>query len=195
MAYGDVKENFGKGVLNKCWYYIELCNVFFSERNGEAIDKLRQSLIRYTIIRPWPLPENSEPDTFMVRFFAKEHADFYFYLGLGQGLELGLHLSEQEEARFDLEGEIKANCLSRASKASEEELRKKTLAARSDVIDYLEAMGDVDKRSIIQETGASSELIDGVLRSLKKKGLLVVNKRNQVVNFNSQAARKLLLED
>lgn len=56
-------------------------------------------------------------------------------------------------------------------------------------------MGDVDKRSIIQETGASSELIDGVLRSLKKKGLLVVNKRNQVVNFNSQAARKLLLED
>ena len=71
----------------------------------------------------------------------------------------------------------------------------KSLAARADVIDYLEAMGDVDKQSIIRETGANAELIDGVLRSLKKNGILRVNKRNQVVNFNGEAARRLLLED
>ena len=58
---------------------------------------------------------------------------------------------------------------------SKEELdkrREKNLAARADVIDCLEAMGDVDKQSIIRETGANVELIDGritylsVLRSV-----------------------------
>ena len=53
----------------------------------------------------------------------------------------------------------------------------------------------MDKQSIIRETGANAELIDGVLRSLKKNGILRVNKRNQVVNFNGEAARRLLLED
>lgn len=96
-----------------------------------------------------------------------------------------------------MEGAITENCLKRAPKSKEEldERRMKSLAARADVIDYLEAMGDVDKQSIIRETGANAELIDGVLRSLKKNGILRVNKRNQVVNFNGEAARRLLLED
>lgn len=197
MAYGDVKENFGRGALNEFWYYIELCGVCFPERDGETIDKLKESLIRYSLIRPWPLPEGSEPDTFIVKFFANEYADFYYYFGLGQGLELGLNLDKREDAKFDLEGAITENCLKRAPKSKEEldERRMKSLAARADVIDYLEAMGDVDKQSIIRETGANAELIDGVLRSLKKNGILRVNKRNQVVNFNGEAARRLLLED
>lgn len=197
MAYGDVKKNFGRGTLNKCWYYIELCGVCFPEKDGENIDKLKESLIRYSLIRPWPLPEGSEPDTFIVKFFANEYADFYYYFGLGQGLELGLNLDKREDAKFDLEGAITENCLKRAPKSKEEldERRMKSLAARADVIDYLEAMGDVDKQSIIRETGANAELIDGVLRSLKKNGILRVNKRNQVVNFNGEAARRLLLED
>ena len=203
MAYGDVKENFGRGVLNEFWYYIELCGVCFPERDGETIDKLKESLIRYSLIRPWPLPEGSEPDTFVVKFFANEYADFHYYLGLGQGLELGLNLDKREDANFDLEGSIIENCLKRApkkdvtplSKEESEKARKEKLAARSAVIDYLEAMGDVDKPNIIRETGASVELIDGVLRSLRKNGILKVNKRNQVVSFNGDAARRLLLED
>lgn len=171
----------------------------FPDEDGTQIDKLQEALIRYSLISPWPLPDGDDPELFIVRFFANEHEDFYYYLGLGQGLELGLHLDKQNDAEFDLEGAIAANCLKRAPKKdipalSKDELHKKTLAERSDVIDYLEAMGDVDKRSIIQETGASAALIDSVLKTLKENELLRVNKRNQVVKFDGAAARKLLLE-
>ena len=194
MAYGDVKQNFPKGTLNSYWYYIELCRWLFPDEDGTQIDKLQEALIRYSLISPWPLPDGADPELFIVRFFANEHEDFYYYLGLGQGLELGLHLDKQNDAEFDLEGAIAANCLKRAPKKdipalSKDELHKKTLAERSDVIDYLEAMGDVDKRSIIQETGASAALIDSVLRTLKENELLRVNKRNQVVKFDGAAAR------
>lgn len=200
MAYGDVKQNFPKGTLNSYWYYIGLCRLLYPDEDGTRIDKLQEALIRYSLISPWPLPDDADPETFIVKFFAKEHEDFYYYLGLGQGLELGLHLDRQEDAEFDLEGAITGNCLKRAPKKDipvlgGDELHRKTLAARSDVIDYLEAMGDVDKTSIIQETGASVALIDSVLRTLKENGLLKVNRRNQVVNFNGAAARKLLLKD
>lgn len=199
MAYGDVKQNFPKGTLNSYWYYIELCRLLFPDEDGTQIDKLQEALIRYSLISPWPLPDGDDPELFIVRFFANEHEDFYYYLGLGQGLELGLHLDKQNDAEFDLEGAIAANCLKRAPKKdipalSKDELHKKTLAERSDVIDYLEAMGDVDKRSIIQETGASAALIDSVLKTLKENELLRVNKRGQVVKFDGAAARKLLLE-
>lgn len=155
MAYGDVKQNFPKGTLNSYWYYIELCRWLFPDEDGTQIDKLQEALIRYSLISPWPLPDGADPELFIVRFFANEHEDFYYYLGLGQGLELGLHLDKQNDAEFDLEGAIAANCLKRAPKKdipalSKDELHKKTLAERSDVIDYLEAMGDVDK-------GASSK--------------------------------------
>ena len=104
MVYGDVKQNFPKGLLNEYWHCIELSRLYFSEgesedslRNVERIDQLKDSLIRYTIISPWPLPENAEPETFRVRFFAKEHEDFYYYLGFGQGIRASLQSDLPQE--------------------------------------------------------------------------------------------------
>lgn len=210
MAYGDVKQSFPKGLLNEYWYYIELSRLFFSEdeteffskdgteasfRDVERIDQLKDSLIRYTILSPWPLPEGAEPETFKVRFFAKEHEDFYYYLGFGQGIQVSLQSDLPQESVFDLEAAITEKCLGRAPQLSKEEQRKKTLAAREDIITFLEAMGDTDKRSIAMETGASMELIEAVLRSLKKNGLLKVDKRGNFRGFDANGARKLLLND
>ncbi len=126
MVYGDVKQNFPKGLLNEYWHCIELSRLYFSEgesedslRNVERIDQLKDSLIRYTIISPWPLPENAEPETFRVRFFAKEHEDFYYYLGFGQGIRASLQSDLPQEDKFDLEKAITENCLGRAVKPSD----------------------------------------------------------------------------
>lgn len=126
MAYGDVNKYFPKGLLNEYWHYIELSQFYFSGvednaclQNVEEIDRLRDSLTRYTLIGPWPLPEGSEPKTFKVRFFAKEHEDFYYYLGFGQGLQASLQSDLPQDATFDLEAAITENCLGRVPKPNE----------------------------------------------------------------------------
>lgn len=150
MGYGDVKQRFEKGDLNELWYYVELCKLRLPDTDGARIVKLRDSLVRYSLISPWPMPDGAEPESFMVRFFADEHADFYYYLGLGYGIDaLILGTVIERNALYDIEGEITANCLKRAPKADKDELRKKRLEERGYVIDYLEAMGDTDKVSII----------------------------------------------
>ena len=111
-------EQFPKGKLNKCWHYIELCKFVHPELT-ETIDRLRDTLIRYTLVKPWPLPENAEPETFRVRFFAKEHEDFYYYLGFGQGIRASLQSDLPQEDKFDLEKAITENCLGRAVKPSD----------------------------------------------------------------------------
>lgn len=47
-------EQFPKGKLNKCWHYIDLCKYVHPELTG-TIDRMRDMLIRYTLIKPWPL--------------------------------------------------------------------------------------------------------------------------------------------
>ena len=45
-------EQFPKGKLNKCWHYIDLCKYVHPELTG-TIDRMRDMLIRYTLIKPW----------------------------------------------------------------------------------------------------------------------------------------------
>ena len=78
-------EQFPKGKLNKCWHYIDLCKYVHPELTG-TIDRMRDMLIRYTLIKPWPL-RGDAPECFHVRFLPKEQNDFFFYYGLGYGLE------------------------------------------------------------------------------------------------------------
>ena len=75
-------EQFPKGKLNNCWHYIELCKFVHPELT-ETIDRLRDTLIRYTLVKPWPLPPDGGPECFLVRFLTKEQNDFFFYYGLG----------------------------------------------------------------------------------------------------------------
>ena len=87
MAYGDVKEKFGKGILNKYWDYILSAATECGEDSDAAKDvlKLRNSLVKYARCEPWP-PSNIDcysPDCFTMKFFPREYADFNFYLGAG----------------------------------------------------------------------------------------------------------------
>lgn len=200
MAYGDIKQNFAKGDLNKLWHYIELCKPYLEDEGCKDIEALKESLIRYSLIQPWSLSDGEEPKTFRVRFFAKEHEDFYYFLGMGKALDWALK-NAGDEADFDLEAAITSRCLDRASKStipivSAKELHQEILGDRARIIDFLEADGNLtDKGYIAQETGSSFEMIESVIESLKKKGILVVNRKNRLIRFDAAAARELLLKE
>ena len=98
-------EQFPKGKLNNCWHYIELCKFVHPELT-ETIDRLRDTLIRYTLVKPWPLPPDGGPECFLVRFLTKEQNDFFFYYGLGYGFEARMSEEELPTEHFDLEKAI-----------------------------------------------------------------------------------------
>lgn len=100
-----VIEDFPKGSLNKCWHYIDLCKQVHPELTG-AIDHLKDTLIRYTLVKPWPLPDSGMPERFRVRFLTMELNDFFFYYGLGYGLEARMREEELPREHFDLEKAI-----------------------------------------------------------------------------------------
>lgn len=87
MAYGDVKTKYGKGILKEYWDHIVSVAASCGKESEAAKDvsKLRNSLVKYARCEPWP-PSNIDcysPDYFAMKFFAREYADFNFYLGAG----------------------------------------------------------------------------------------------------------------
>ena len=110
MAYGDVKTKYGKGILKEYWDHIVSVAASCGKESEAAKDvsKLRNSLVKYARCEPWP-PSNIDcysPDYFAMKFFAREYADFNFYLGAGMALE-GLI----ETVHDDIEAEITKACL------------------------------------------------------------------------------------
>lgn len=85
MAYGDVKEHFSKGELNDLWNIIEFVGEIFPSKR-DNIEKLKNSFIRYALVKPWPLGNDEEPEFFEIKLWAREYADFNYYHGLGVGL-------------------------------------------------------------------------------------------------------------
>lgn len=61
MAYGDVKEHFSKGELNDLWNIIEFVGEIFPSKR-DNIEKLKNSFIRYALVKPWPLGNDEEPE-------------------------------------------------------------------------------------------------------------------------------------
>lgn len=88
MAYGDVKEHFSKGELNDLWNFIEFVGEIFPSKR-DNIEKLKNSFIRYALVKPWPLGNDEEPEFFEIKLWAREYADFNYYIGLGVGLKAG----------------------------------------------------------------------------------------------------------
>ena len=119
MAYGDVKTKYGKGILKEYWDHIVSVAASCGKESEAAKDvsKLRNSLVKYARCEPWP-PSNIDcysPEYFAMKFFAREYADFNFYLGAGMALE-GLI----ETVHDDIEAEITKACLTSLEKHNAE---------------------------------------------------------------------------
>lgn len=191
MAYGDVKCTFQKGDLNEMWRYIAGVASTFGEgtETFKTIKTLRESLVRYTLCHPWP-PDDSEnysPDRFLVKFFANEHADFYFYLGVG--------MANDSMEPDDIEQDIIERCLDRykehaAARAASLDAWKNT------VVHFLEEhIGEKPTREEIRKaTGATLDVIRSTINELKEEGLLVMDGRT-IVSVGTDATKRPIADN
>lgn len=129
MAHNFVKQTFRKENLNHSWDYIESCRPYVDPISNDDIDSLRDAFVRFSLLRPWPIPKGGEPEEFSVSLSAEEYGDFRYYLGFGYGIHLDhASLSVKDVASpFDLEGaitlamQVRTDCLGRASVATDVE--------------------------------------------------------------------------
>ena len=167
MAYGDVKEKFGKGILNKYWDYILSAATECGEDSDAAKDvlKLRNSLVKYARCEPWP-PSNIDcysPDCFTMKFFPREYADFNFYLGAGMALGDNI-----EKVHDDIEAEIMKACLASLEKHNEEK-RIFLIESKNSVVDYLSShIGETPtQKEMAEQTGINLTRLRAILAELK----------------------------
>lgn len=177
MAYGDVKTKYGKGVLNEYWGYIVSVAASCGEGSTAAKDvaRLRKSLVKYARCEPWP-PSNIDrysPDCFTMKFFAREYADFNFYLGAGMAVD-----GRIKAVHDDIEAEITQACLN--SLEEYYEAKKKALAeSKNTIVDYLAAHvgGNPTQKEMAEQTGIKVNRLREILAELKEDGLLVIENR------------------
>lgn len=189
MAYGDVKEKFGKGILNKYWDYILSAATECGEDSDAAKDvlKLRNSLVKYARCEPWP-PSNIDcysPDCFTMKFFPREYADFNFYLGAGMALGDNI-----EKVHDDIEAEIMKACLASLEKHNEEK-RIFLIESKNSVVDYLSShIGETPtQKEMAEQTGINLTRLRAILAELKDAGLLVMEKR-VIINIDVDKAKE-----
>lgn len=189
MAYGDVKEKFGKGILNKYWDYILSAATECGEDSDAAKDvlKLRNSLVKYARCEPWP-PSNIDcysPDCFTMKFFPREYADFNFYLGAGMALGDNI-----EKVHDDIEAEIMKACLASLEKHNEEK-RFFLIESKNSVVDYLSShIGETPtQKEMAEQTGINLTRLRAILAELKDAGLLVMENR-VIINIDVDKAKE-----
>lgn len=189
MAYGDVKEKFGKGILNKYWDYILSAATECGEDSDAAKDvlKLRNSLVKYARCEPWP-PSNIDcysPDCFTMKFFPREYADFNFYLGAGMALGDNI-----EKVHDDIEAEIMKACLASLEKHNEEK-RIFLIESKNSVVDYLSShIGETPtQKEMAEQTGINLTRFRAILAELKDAGLLVMENR-VIINIDVDKAKE-----
>lgn len=189
MAYGDVKEKFDKGILNKYWDYILSAATECGEDSDAAKDvlKLRNSLVKYARCEPWP-PSNIDcysPDCFTMKFFPREYADFNFYLGAGMALGDNI-----EKVHDDIEAEIMKACLASLEKHNEEK-RIFLIESKNSVVDYLSShIGETPtQKEMAEQTGINLTRLRAILAELKDAGLLVMENR-VIINIDVDKAKE-----
>lgn len=190
MSSGIISKTFSKGDLNDDWKYIELCRDLFPKSQARYIDALRASLLRYSIISPWPIPEGDMPDAVHVKYTRLEHEDYFFYLGLGMGIAFSNSLDMDAIPSADIEREIRDRCLERQSERHTTEMR--WIAA---LIDYLTShVGEAPTRNEMSAaTGASLDVIRTAIDTLKENHVLVMDTKRCIVSMDGDAAKRLLL--
>lgn len=189
MAYGDVKTKYGKGILKEYWDHIVSVAASCGKESEAAKDvsKLRNSLVKYARCEPWP-PSNIgcySPDYFAMKFFAREYADFNFYLGAGMALE-GLI----ETVHDDIEAEITKACLTSLEKHNEEK-RIFLIESKNTVVDYLSShIGETPtQKEMAEQTGIGLTRLRAILAELKDAGLLVMENR-VIVSIDVDTAKE-----
>ena len=108
-----------------------------------------------------------------MKFFAREYADFNFYLGAGMALE-GLI----ETVHDDIEAEITKACLTSLEKHNEEK-RIFLIESKNTVVDYLSShIGETPtQKEMAERTGIGLTRLRAILAELKDAGLLVMENR------------------
>ena len=192
MAYGDVKEHFSKGDLNDLWNFIEFVGEIFPSKR-DNLEKLKNSLIRYALVKPWPLGNDEEPEFFEIKLWAREYADFNYYIGLGVGLKAGAEIADEGKASFDLESAILSACIERTEQKSIAHQAAISEGKRS-LIDFLAShVGENPTRNDMRSASKLSfEVIREIIDTLKDNQILDMDAKRFIVSFDSERADALL---
>lgn len=192
MAYGDVKEHFSKGELNDLWNFIEFVGEIFPSKR-DNIEKLKNSFIRYALVKPWPLGNDEEPEFFEIKLWAREYADFNYYIGLGAGLKAGAEIADEGKASFDLESAILSACIERTEQKSIAHQAAISEGKRS-LIDFLAShVGENPTRNDMRSASKLSfEVIREIIDTLKDNQILDMDAKRFIVSFDSERADALL---
>lgn len=120
-----------------------------------------------------------------MKFFAREYADFNFYLGAGMALE-GLI----ETVHDDIEAEITKACLTSLEKHNEEK-RIFLIESKNTVVDYLSShIGETPtQKEMAEQTGIGLTRLRAILAELKDAGLLVMENR-VIVSIDVDTAKE-----
>lgn len=195
MAYGDVKVRFSKGELNDLWNYIEFVSEIFPSQR-DSIEKLKNTFIRYALVKPWPLGNDKEPECIEIKLWAREYADFSYYLGLGEGLRAGSKLTDEENVSFDLESAILISCMERAEQKSAAN-QAAIVEGKRLLIDFLAShVGENPTRNDMRSASKLSfDVIREIIDALKDKQILEMDTKRFIVSFDCAAAKALLLPE
>lgn len=195
MSYGDVKERFSKGELNDLWNDIEFAGALLPSRR-DNIEKLKSTFLRYALVKPWPLGNDEEPEFIEIKLWAREYADFFYYIGLGQGLRAGAGIADDENARFDLEGSILAACIERTEQKTAAHQETTSNGKRS-LINFLAShVGENPTRNDMRSASKLGfDVIRDTIDILKDNQILDMDAKRFIVSFDAERANALLFPE
>lgn len=203
--YPEIREAFAPGDLTAAWQNVLVFSKCFSStehgtEREESVARLQENVIKWARCKPWP-PEDVDhyaPESVEIRLFARQAADFYYFLGAGDATNA--FLSEEDFAEMsdstDIEAEIVKRCLDYwREKTSQTNARMDQIAAK--LVDYLSAhIGEkLNHDETISVTGGTEEEIASIIDRLADGGTLAIDYRQVIRSVDAEAAKRLLASD
>lgn len=195
MAYGDVKERFSKGELNDLWNFVEFTGEILPSKRDD-IEKLKNTFLRYALVNPWPLGKDEEPESIEIKLWAREYANFYYYIGLGVGLRAGSEPTDEGNVSFDLESAILSACVERTEQKAI--TQQETLSnGKRLLIDFLAShVGENPNRNDMRSASKLSfDVIREIIDTLKDNQILDMDAKRFIVSFDAERANALLFPE
>ena len=195
MAYGDVKERFSKGELNDLWNFVEFTGEILPSKRDD-IEKLKNTFLRYALVKPWPLGKDEEPESIEIKLWAREYANFYYYIGLGRGLRAGAGIADDENVHIDLEGAILSACVERTEQKAITQ-QETTSNGKRLLIDFLAShVGENPTRNDMRSASKLSfDVIREIIDTLKVNQILDMDAKRFIVSFDAERANALLFPE
>lgn len=193
MSRDYITESFLAGELNEAWRYLEFCRHVLPGTEAD-IQQLKNVILRYATVTPYPLLEGEVPDSFQVRFFPVEHGNFHYFLGVGQAFAEG---SERiDGCAFDMEKAVTERVIAYAKeKDAADKARLRRGHAR--LIDFLASYeGESPTRNEMRDaSGLTIDAIRAAINSLSQNQLLTIGAKRRIESFDADGARTLLLDE